>query len=81
MISDCPPCECNDSHVMRNTLFGLTDLGTVVVCRVFWGALKRKLKWLWDNVFDDEVRDNVNEDESPTQIIKNVVSMLHVMSM
>ncbi len=63
MISNCPPCECNDSHVMRNTLYGMTGLGTVVVCRVFWGFLKRKFKWLWEKVFDD-VRDNVNEQGS-----------------
>jgi hypothetical protein len=47
---------------MRNTLFGLTGLGTAVICRVFWGALKRKLKWLWDKISETEVRDDVDEE-------------------
>ena len=53
-----PPCVCDDSHVMRNTLFGLTGLGTAVIFRVFWGALKRKLNLLWKKISETVVRDD-----------------------
>jgi hypothetical protein len=62
MISDCPPCVCDDSHVMRNTLFGLTGLGTAIICRVFWGALKRKLTWVWEKISEGEVQEDGDED-------------------
>ena len=57
MISDCPPCICNDSNTMRNTLFGLTGLGSAIICRVFWGAIKRYVNLLWKKITEKEVPD------------------------
>ena len=56
MISDCPPCIC-DSNTMRNTLFGLTGLGSAIICRVFWGAIKRYVNLLWKKITEKEVPD------------------------
>jgi hypothetical protein len=47
---------------MRNTLFGLTGLGTAIICRVFWGALKRKLTWVWEKISEGEVQEDGDED-------------------
>ena len=35
---------------MRNTLFGLTGLGSAIICRVFWGAIKRYVNLLWKKI-------------------------------
>jgi hypothetical protein len=58
MNSDCPPCLCDESNVLRNTLFGLTGLGSAVIIRVFWGALKRNLNYLWKKISETVVRDD-----------------------
>jgi len=52
-MSDCPPCIC-DSNTMQNTLFGLTGLASVIICRVFWGAIKRNVNLLWKKITDAE---------------------------
>jgi hypothetical protein len=57
MNSECPACICDDSHIMRNTLFGLTGLGSAIICRVFWGAIKRYLNLLWKKISETVVPD------------------------
>jgi hypothetical protein len=35
----------------------LTGLGSAVICRVFWGAIKRNLNWLWKKISETVVPD------------------------
>jgi hypothetical protein len=38
-------------------MFGLTGLGSAIICRVFWGAIKRYVNLLWKKITEKEVPD------------------------
>ncbi len=47
MNLSCPVCEPCNLDVISKTVFGLMGPGGIIVCRVFWGSVKRNIKWLW----------------------------------
>jgi|LakMenEpi03Aug12_release.lakeMendotaPanAssembly.Ray.scaffolds.fasta_scaffold814733_1 hypothetical protein len=41
------PPVANNYDVVAKTVFGMIGVGGVILCRVFWGALKRNAVKIW----------------------------------
>ena len=61
------PPVAENYDVVAKTVFGLMGLGGVILCRVFWGALKRNAKKIWALIKKGDANDMPPDPHCPAQ--------------